>query len=911
MSTQTYGWRSIRLRLFLLFALVIAAVLLYAVRDVMTQWHASEAMARGTQYAALSVRINGVVHELQKERGLSAGYIGSRGARFTPELAQQQASTDKAREALDAWLVTADPAVLGDAILKAVSAAQQRLGELQGTRGRITSFGLSGTDSFAYYTGTIEGLVAAVEIAANAAEDVQLSRGMSAYLMFVLAKEQAGRERASVNGLFASDGPADVSLRRRIITILTAQDTYLSNFRSMAPKAWTDALQAVLDSEHGRETARMRGVALERMETGGFGIEPATWFNTITRKIDLLKGEEDRIAGELMAHADARHDAAARQFVIAVVMTLAVLLAAVVFGLQVTGLLRGLRRNAETAHRIALGRLDEKIEVRNLNELGEIESALAEVQANLHAMIDDAALLSQAAVEGRLGTRADASRHQGDYQRIVQGVNDTLDAVIGPLNVAAQYVDRIARGDIPPKITDNYNGDFNAVKNNLNTCIDALSGLIADMRHMSEQHDLGDIDVRIDEGRFAGAYATMAHGVNGMVFGHIAVKKKAMACFGEFGRGNMDAPIEQFPGKKRFINDTVEQVRANIKALIEDANMLARAAVEGRLETRADASRHQGDFRCIVEGVNATLDAVIGPINEVKRVMVALSGGDLTQKITDDYAGDFRVLQGAVNESLDKLAEIIEQVRGAADALTNAAGQVSATAQSLSQSSSEQAASVEETSASIEQMSASINQNSENAKITDSMATKASSEAGEGGAAVKSTVAAMKNIAGKIGIIDDIAYQTNLLALNAAIEAARAGEHGKGFAVVAAEVRKLAERSQVAAQEIGELAGNSVQLAERAGRLLDEIVPSINKTSDLVQEIASASHEQTAGVGQINNAMGQLNKATQQNASASEELAATAEELGGQAGQLQELMGFFTVAGGVDAARARRYAGAW
>ncbi len=201
-------------------------------------------------------------------------------------------------------------------------------------------------------------------------------------------------------------------------------------------------------------------------------------------------------------------------------------------------------------------------------------------------------------------------------------------------------------------------------------------------------------------------------------------------------------------------------------------------------------------------------------------------------------------------------------------------------------------------------MSASINQNSENAKITDAMASKSSAEAGEGGEAVKSTVQAMKNIAGKIGIIDDIAYQTNLLALNAAIEAARAGEHGKGFAVVAAEVRKLAERSQVAAQEIGELAGNSVHLAERAGKLLDEMVPSINKTSDLVQEIASASQEQTAGVGQINNAMGQLNKATQQNASASEELAATAEELGGQAGQLQELMDFFSL----PESQARTYA---
>ena len=173
------------------------------------------------------------------------------------------------------------------------------------------------------------------------------------------------------------------------------------------------------------------------------------------------------------------------------------------------------------------------------------------------------------------------------------------------------------------------------------------------------------------------------------------------------------------------------------------------------------------------------------------------------------------------------------------------------------------------------------------------MASTAARQAVEGGEAVGRTVEAMKSIAEKIGIIDDIAYQTNLLALNAAIEAARAGEHGKGFAVVAAEVRKLAERSQVAAQEIGNVAKDSVKLAERAGSLLGEMVPSIRKTSDLVQEIAAASQEQSSGVGQINGAMGQLNQATQQNASASEELAATAEELGSQAEQLQQTMTFF------------------
>ena len=296
--------------------------------------------------------------------------------------------------------------------------------------------------------------------------------------------------------------------------------------------------------------------------------------------------------------------------------------------------------------------------------------------------------------------------------------------------------------------------------------------------------------------------------------------------------------------------------------------------------------------------------SITGPVNEAVSAANSLAEGDLTIRITVDSKDEMGQLKQAMSNMVGKLSHIIGEVNTAAEALNNAAGQVSATAQSLSQSSSEQAASVEETSASVEQMTASISQNTENAKVTDSMATKASSEAEQGGTAVTKTVEAMKQIAGKIGIIDDIAYQTNLLALNAAIEAARAGEHGKGFAVVAAEVRKLAERSQVAAQEIGELAGSSVSMAEQAGKLLSEMVPTIKKTSDLVQEIAASSQEQSTGVGQINGAMGQLNKATQQNASASEELAATAEEMGGQAGQLQELMSFFRI----DAAKKKAVA---
>lgn len=292
--------------------------------------------------------------------------------------------------------------------------------------------------------------------------------------------------------------------------------------------------------------------------------------------------------------------------------------------------------------------------------------------------------------------------------------------------------------------------------------------------------------------------------------------------------------------------------------------------------------------------IRSTLRQLGGEPNYVSQIVNKVADGDMSIDI-QLMENDTSSMLYAFKQMVARLAQIIGDVRSATDNISSASEEVSATAQSVSQATSEQAASVEETSSAVEEMSASVNQNADNAKVTDSMATQASKQANEGGMAVKQTVQAMKQIANKISIIDDIAYQTNLLALNAAIEAARAGDHGKGFAVVAAEVRKLAERSQVAAQEIGEVASSSVELAERAGQLLDEMVPAITKTSDLVQEITAASNEQSGGLGQINTAMAQMNQITQANASASEELAATAEEMSGQAEQLQQLVAFFKI----------------
>ncbi|HEY0653732.1 MAG TPA: methyl-accepting chemotaxis protein [Chryseosolibacter sp.] len=280
-----------------------------------------------------------------------------------------------------------------------------------------------------------------------------------------------------------------------------------------------------------------------------------------------------------------------------------------------------------------------------------------------------------------------------------------------------------------------------------------------------------------------------------------------------------------------------------------------------------------------------------GEPSEIKLIAEEIANGNLTLKF--DVQRKRVGIYGAIVQLSEQLKTIISKIMEGAEGVTSASLQMSSTSQQMSQGSQEQAASAEEISSSMEQMVSNIQQNTDNAQQTEKIAIRAADDIKEGNSAVTQAVDSLKKIAEKIGIIGEIARQTNLLALNAAVEAARAGEHGKGFAVVAAEVRKLAERSQVAAEEINALSSSSVTIADKSGRLLEQIVPNIQNTAKLVQEIAASSTEQNSGATQINNAIQQFNQVIQQNAAGAEEIASSSEELSAQAESLKDSVSFF------------------
>ena len=356
------------------------------------------------------------------------------------------------------------------------------------------------------------------------------------------------------------------------------------------------------------------------------------------------------------------------------------------------------------------------------------------------------------------------------------------------------------------------------------------------------------------------------------------------------------AALTQFTSKELY--PQIDPITNKINELIDIQLLAADQQYKNGDKIYTQAKLHC--YLLIIIGIIIALGISIWIVKNIHKaiknasdVVSKLSGGDLTIEINDTGKDEIGNLLCDLKKMINKFKDVISYVGAASENIVAAGQELSSSSQHMSEGATEQAAATEEVSSSMEQMVASVQHNTDNAQQTEKIALKASENALEGSVAVNQATISMKSIANKISIISDFARQTNILALNAAVEAARAGEQGRGFAVVAAEVRKLAEKSQLAAIEINELSQSSVTIAEKSGKLLEQIVPAIQHTAKLVEEISASSLEQNLGAGQINKALQQLNQVTQQNAATSEEMAASAEELSSQADQLKEIISFF------------------
>jgi len=545
---------------------------------------------------------------------------------------------------------------------------------------------------------------------------------------------------------------------------------------------------------------------------------------------------------------------------------------------------------------VAAGNLKTRIDTKDLEggfkTVSEITNTLLDIVDKAFA---DTIFGLNALQKGTFDARI-TTEYQGDFDVVKQAANSTAAKLEQLLkNYNAGYAE-IAKGNVKARVaTEGFENDYLKLIAVVNDTLTTVDKAFADTIFGLNALQNGDFDARITT-EYQGDFDVVKKAANDTAAKLALLLRNYVEGYEEIKKGNVKARINRdgFANDYLKLIDVVDNTLIVVDKAFTDTIFGLQALEKGNLSARI-TNEYQGDFDVVKQAANNTASALQELFSEAGNILNKMANGDMTDRIKKEFVGDYVMIKTATNQVADQLEDMVAQINGSATEFTVAAGSVSASSQSLSAGATQQASSLEETSAALEEMSASISESAKNAQQTNQLAEEAASMAIEGGDAVVKTVQAMQSISEKIGIIEDIVYQTNLLALNAAIEAARAGEHGKGFAVVAAEVRKLAKRSQVAAQEISQTAGESVKVSQRAGSLISDVVPKIQNTAKLVKDIANAAKEQDVGIGQINSAMTQLDQVTQTNAASSQEMASAAVELNEQANSLIRMMQFFKI----------------
>ncbi|MDD1780253.1 methyl-accepting chemotaxis protein [Enterovibrio sp. ZSDZ35] len=359
------------------------------------------------------------------------------------------------------------------------------------------------------------------------------------------------------------------------------------------------------------------------------------------------------------------------------------------------------------------------------------------------------------------------------------------------------------------------------------------------------------------------------------------------------------------------IGSVIEWTDRTAEVAIErDIDGVVDAASRGDFSKQLSLEGKQGFLLNLAQGLNTLTTNTDAALADVQRILGAMASGDLTERIEKNYVGRFGQLKSDTNSTIEKLTQVISDIRRASATISNSSNEIASGNRDLSQRTEDQATSLQETAASMESMTDTVKQSADNAVLANKLSEEARSKAREGGSVVMRTITAMDQISGAsnkisdiIGVIDEIAFQTNLLALNAAVEAARAGEQGRGFAVVAGEVRSLAQRSAEAAKEIKELIRDTnkkvedgAELVSESGDTLQEIVNMVEEVGIKMAEISEAAQEQSSGIEQVNIAIARMDTMTQQNAALVEQAATAGESMLSQSQDMSVMMEFFTVA---------------